>query len=399
MLELQSPRERCAIESMEERDETTGPVDAGHVDAVDARRCQPSSATFRPLTKVGEARGVDQTNIPVNRTKWLEHRQRWAAQPQPWHEVECNLPYHRNDGWPDDQATFEIERQVIGVAACVDDFCQRGNVRRELATSEFADGPPLHTPHTGQAVVIAHHLAVCGEPHIAFQAGSAEFERKGKRRNRVLGCVRLRTTMREQDRRVDQRRKELLHATSAWHDHTDAPRFRRLPCVFNLQGGELMIILLLALVVLGPEKLPEAMRKLGKMYGELKRMSSGFQEEFRSAVDEPMREFRKAVDEPMNELRGTANALRDSADFRRFEAGERTEKPKSGDMATVTESAALLTPADPEAVPVAETPSFEPADGSDPDPGPMDGPAFDQQSAEAFGAADDVDRERPGASE
>ena len=131
-----------------------------------------------------------------------------------------------------------------------------------------------------------------------------------------------------------------------------------------------MIILLLALVVLGPEKLPEAMRKLGKMYGELKRMSTGFQEEFRSAVDEPLREFRKAVDEPMNEIRSTANALRDSADFRRFEAGERSEKPKSGDMAAITEPAALLSPADPDAVPVAETPNFQPDDGSDPDPGP-----------------------------
>ena len=139
-----------------------------------------------------------------------------------------------------------------------------------------------------------------------------------------------------------------------------------------------MIILLLALVVLGPEKLPEAMRKLGKMYGEVKRMSTGFQEEFRSAVDEPMREFRKAVDEPMNEIRGTANALRDSADFRRFEAGDRTEKPKSGEMAAITEPAALLSPADPEAVPVGATPSFETTDESDPDPGPVN----DQESAD-----------------
>ncbi len=174
--------------------------------------------------------------------------------------------------------------------------------------------------------------------------------------------------------------------------------------MFNLQGGELMIILLLALVVLGPEKLPEAMRKLGKMYGEVKRMSTGFQEEFRSAVDEPLREFRKAVDEPMNEIRGTANALRDSADFRRFESGERTEKPKSGDMAAITESAALLNPADPEAVPVDATPGFQPADGSDPDPGPVDPvePATDVDDASFDREKLDrekLDREKPGVSE
>ena len=77
--------------------------------------------------------------------------------------------------------------------------------------------------------------------------------------------------------------------------------------MFNLQGSELIIILLLALVVLGPEKLPEAMRKLGQFYAELKKMSSGFQQEFRNATDEPLREIRE-----------TANTLRDSMDFKKF---------------------------------------------------------------------------------
>ena len=67
---------------------------------------------------------------------------------------------------------------------------------------------------------------------------------------------------------------------------------RRLRSVFNLQGSEIVIVLLLALVVLGPEKLPDAMRKLGELYAELKKMSSGFQSEFRAAIDEPMREVR-----------------------------------------------------------------------------------------------------------
>ena len=58
---------------------------------------------------------------------------------------------------------------------------------------------------------------------------------------------------------------------------------RRLRPVFNLQGSEIVIVLLLALVVLGPEKLPDAMRKAGQFYAELKKMSSGFQSEFRSA--------------------------------------------------------------------------------------------------------------------
>ena len=62
-----------------------------------------------------------------------------------------------------------------------------------------------------------------------------------------------------------------------------------------MSGSEIVIILLLALVVLGPEKLPEAIRRFGRLYGELKRMSTGFQSEFRTAFEEPMRELRETA--------------------------------------------------------------------------------------------------------
>jgi sec-independent protein translocase protein TatB len=74
--------------------------------------------------------------------------------------------------------------------------------------------------------------------------------------------------------------------------------------VFNIQGSEMIFLLLVALVILGPEKLPEAVRKFAKTYAEFKKMANGFQGEFRQALDEPMREFRE-----------TANAVRDAAKF------------------------------------------------------------------------------------
>jgi sec-independent protein translocase protein TatB len=55
--------------------------------------------------------------------------------------------------------------------------------------------------------------------------------------------------------------------------------------MFNVGGGEIMVILLLALLVLGPDKLPEYTRKAGRYINEFRRMTSGFQEEFRSAID------------------------------------------------------------------------------------------------------------------
>ena len=55
--------------------------------------------------------------------------------------------------------------------------------------------------------------------------------------------------------------------------------------MFNVGGGEILVIALLALIVLGPDKLPETARKLGRYLNEFRRMTSGFQEEFRQAMD------------------------------------------------------------------------------------------------------------------
>lgn len=66
--------------------------------------------------------------------------------------------------------------------------------------------------------------------------------------------------------------------------------------MFNLSGSEIVVILLLALVVLGPEKLPEALRRAGRTYAELKKLSSGFQSEMRGAFEEPVKEMRETAD-------------------------------------------------------------------------------------------------------
>ena len=66
--------------------------------------------------------------------------------------------------------------------------------------------------------------------------------------------------------------------------------------MFNFSGSEIVFLLLLALIVLGPEKLPEAVRKFGKTYAEFKKVTAGFQSELKSALDEPMREMRETAD-------------------------------------------------------------------------------------------------------
>lgn len=55
--------------------------------------------------------------------------------------------------------------------------------------------------------------------------------------------------------------------------------------MFNVGGGEIFLILLLALLLLGPDKLPDAARKVGKLLAEVRRVTSGFEEEVRTAMD------------------------------------------------------------------------------------------------------------------
>jgi sec-independent protein translocase protein TatB len=76
--------------------------------------------------------------------------------------------------------------------------------------------------------------------------------------------------------------------------------------VFNLSGSEIVFILLAALVLLGPEKLPETLRKVGRVYAEVRKISNGFQSELRSVIDEPTKEIRNAFEEPAKEIRNTA---------------------------------------------------------------------------------------------
>jgi sec-independent protein translocase protein TatB len=127
--------------------------------------------------------------------------------------------------------------------------------------------------------------------------------------------------------------------------------------VFNLSGSEIVFLLLIALVVLGPEKLPEAVRKFGKTYGEFKKMTSGFQSELKTALDEPMREMRETADA----FKKAANFDFDASDVPTPADAETpvAEKPDVAtpelvEIAEVAEVAAA--PVMPEVVEVPETP-------------------------------------------
>jgi sec-independent protein translocase protein TatB len=55
--------------------------------------------------------------------------------------------------------------------------------------------------------------------------------------------------------------------------------------MFNVGSGEFLVIFLIALIVLGPDKLPQAAKQAGKVMGDLRKLSQGFQNEMRQAMD------------------------------------------------------------------------------------------------------------------
>lgn len=65
---------------------------------------------------------------------------------------------------------------------------------------------------------------------------------------------------------------------------------------------ELLLVLVLALMVLGPDKLPEAARWLGRFYGDVKKMRAMVHQEVRGV----MRDVMDPINDVANEVRTQA---------------------------------------------------------------------------------------------
>lgn len=83
--------------------------------------------------------------------------------------------------------------------------------------------------------------------------------------------------------------------------------------MLNVGGPELLIILLVALIFLGPQRLPEVARQLGQAVSSLKSMAAGFQAELEAASrPDPDRSMRldgpTSTDEAIARTQPGANA-------------------------------------------------------------------------------------------
>ena len=83
--------------------------------------------------------------------------------------------------------------------------------------------------------------------------------------------------------------------------------------VLNVGGGEILMILVVALIFLGPTRLPDAGRQVGRAIAEFRRMTSGVQKDLKDALDmdgvrESIDTFREVVDVRKNLVNEFASA-------------------------------------------------------------------------------------------
>lgn len=71
----------------------------------------------------------------------------------------------------------------------------------------------------------------------------------------------------------------------------------------NIGWGEMMILLVAALVILGPERLPEAMRWTGRTLKQVRDYATGATAQLKQEMGPEFDELRKPL-EQLNELRG-----------------------------------------------------------------------------------------------
>ena len=76
--------------------------------------------------------------------------------------------------------------------------------------------------------------------------------------------------------------------------------------MFGIGLPELLLILVLGLLVLGPQRLPEVARTVGRLYGQLRRASEEFQRTIRQDLEALDRQ------EDINRNKAVADELRDA---------------------------------------------------------------------------------------
>ncbi len=134
----------------------------------------------------------------------------------------------------------------------------------------------------------------------------------------------------------------------------------------NFTAGEFFIILIVALVVLGPDRLPEMARSAGKMLHKLRTMADGLGDDVKGVMDDPsmqpLKELGELAARPRQKL--AEYALEAEAEERARKEAEAQAAADAADAAADAAEAAAATDAAGDAA-ASDSPEHTTADATD----------------------------------
>src|ERR1700716_4175135 len=78
--------------------------------------------------------------------------------------------------------------------------------------------------------------------------------------------------------------------------------------MFDIGGGELIVIAVVALIAIGPKELPGVLRMVGQWMGKARKMAAEFQGQFQEAMREAeMADLKKSFDEEKKAATGSTS--------------------------------------------------------------------------------------------
>src|SRR3977135_875800 len=132
--------------------------------------------------------------------------------------------------------------------------------------------------------------------------------------------------------------------------------------MFDIGWGELLLIGVVALIVIGPKELPGALRTLGQWMGKLRRMASEFQGQFQEAMREAeLADLKKQVDDMTSQAQSYANFDPVSEVRKEFESTQQQIESAIGKPAEISRSPAPAIDAPTTDAASSAVPSAEPA--------------------------------------
>ncbi len=126
--------------------------------------------------------------------------------------------------------------------------------------------------------------------------------------------------------------------------------------MFDFSFSELMVVMVVALIVIGPERLPKVARTMGHLWGRAQRYVNGVKADIeRDMAIEEYRQLQQKVQAEAGALEQSVKQVTQTADQRVQQINEAVAKLSSSDQATPNQATHLPTQS-------AEDPSAPPPD-------------------------------------